>query len=157
MLQKLLASAVLILALSACGGGFLYKKTIDIPGEAWAYEDTLRFDFDIADTTKLYALFLDVTHSGNYAYQNLYVQFLTTFPSGKTEAKIVSLELAAPTGIWNGRCRGNECTVEIPLQAKTHFQGTGKHILALEQYMRQSPIEGIKSMTLKIKALKQTK
>lgn len=157
MLQKLLIVPAFILLLAGCGDDFLYKKTLDIPNESWAYEDTLRFDFDIADTTKLYALFLDVTHAGDYGFQNLYVQFHTAFPSGKTETKLVSLELAAATGIWNGKCSGNECTVEIPLQAKAHFPETGRHTLAIEQYMRQSPLAGIKRITLKIKELQQKK
>ena len=142
------------LLLTGCGGDFIYQKTLDVPGESWTYQDTLKFDFDIADTTKMYGMFLEVTHAGDYGFQNLYVQFHTIFPSGKKSTQLVSLELAAQTGIWNGECSSNECTVEIPLQSKTIFNETGKHTLAVEQYMRQSPLPGVKSMTLKIKALK---
>ncbi len=157
MLQKLLFVPAFILLLSACSEGFLYQKTLEVPEEGWTYQDTLEFNFNIADTSLFYALFLDVEHAGNYGFQNLYVQFHTTFPSGKTETKLVSLELAAATGVWNGRCKGNDCTVEIPLQARAHFVEAGPHRLAVEQYMRQNPLPGIKSMTLKIKELKPEK
>ena len=153
MLQKLLTVSVLALLLAGCKGDFLYEKTLDIPNGAWAYEDTLKFDFDVSDTTQLYALLLEVTHAGDYSFQNLYVQFHTTFPSGKTETKLVSLELAAQTGIWNGKCRANECKVEIPLQAKTFFKETGQYTLTIEQYMRQNPLPGLKQIALKINKL----
>jgi gliding motility-associated lipoprotein GldH len=155
MLQKLLIISVFSLLLASCSDDLVYEKTLDVPGEAWRYEDTLKFDFDIADTTQLYALFLNVTHAGDYSFQNLYVQFHTTFPSGKTDTKLVSLELAAATGVWNGQCRGNECEVGIPLQAKTRFREAGKHTLAVEQYMRTNPLPGLKSMSLKIRKLKE--
>ncbi len=154
MLQKLLIVSAFALLLASCSDDVIYEKTLDIPGESWVYGDTLKFDFDIADTTKTYSLLLDVTHAGDYGFQNLYVQFHTIFPSGKKETKLVSLELAAQTGIWNGECSGNECNVEIPLQSKAVFKETGKHTLAIEQYMRKSPLPGLKSMSLKIKALK---
>lgn len=154
MLQKLLIFFAFALLLASCSGDFFYKKTLDVPGEFWTYQDTLKFDFDITDTTKTYGMYLDVTHAGDYGFQNLYVQFHTIFPSGKEETKLVSLELAAQTGIWNGECGGNECTVEIPLQLKAIFNEMGEHTLAVEQYMRQSPLPGVKSMTLKIKELK---
>jgi gliding motility-associated lipoprotein GldH len=154
MLQKLLVLFSFCLLVASCGDDVIYDKTLDIPGESWAYGDTLKFDFEIADTAKTYSLLLDVTHAGDYGFQNLYVQFHTIFPSGKKETQLVSLELAAPTGIWNGECSGNECSVEIPLQSKAIFKEKGKHTLALEQYMRQNPLPGLKNMTLKIKELK---
>lgn len=155
MLQKLLIASVVTLLLASCSQDLVYEKTLDIPSDAWRYEDTLKFEFDIADTTKLYALSLDVAHAGDYGFQNLYVQFHTVFPSGKTETKLVSLELAAPTGVWNGSCSGNECRVRIPLQAKARFKETGRYTLAIEQYMRQNSLPGINSMSLMVRTLKE--
>jgi gliding motility-associated lipoprotein GldH len=136
---------------TGCGDDFIYKQELEIPNQSWAYDDTLKFDFTIEDTTKIYSLLLDVHHSAEYGFQNLYVQFHTHFPSGKTEKQVVSLELAKQSGVWNGDCGGNSCTVEIPLQEKALFQETGRYTLAIEQYMRQSPLPGVKSMELKIK------
>lgn len=150
-LEKLLIPAALCLLLASCGDDVIYEKTLDVPDGAWVYEDTLDFDFEITDTAQSYVLLLDVTHAGDYGFQNLYVQFHTTYPSGNKETQLVSLELAARSGIWNGQCSGNECSVEIPLQSNALFKETGRHTLSVEQYMRQHTLPGIKKMTLKIK------
>lgn len=138
---------------SGCGNDFIYEEKLPIPADSWAYEDTLAFKFSISDTTKIYALLLDVTHSPEYGFQNLYVQIHTRYPNGKVEQQVLSLELANQAGIWNGQCSGKSCTLEIPLLEKAVFRETGNYSLTLEQYMRESPIPGVKDMALKIKPI----
>lgn len=147
-LVLLLASAVFF---TACGDDFIYKKNIPIESTSWAYEDTLTFDFNIEDSTKIYTLLLDVAHSPDYGFQNLYVQMHTRYPSGKVDKQVLSLELATQSGVWNGQCNSKKCTLEIPLLTDVAFPETGKYSLAIEQYMRQSPLPGILGMALKIK------
>ncbi|MFQ5446039.1 MAG: gliding motility lipoprotein GldH [Saprospiraceae bacterium] len=138
---------------AGCSDDFIYDEQVDIPGQSWAYEDTLTFDFTIGDITKIYSLTLDVNHSIDYGFQNLYVQFHTRYPSGKTETQVVSLELAKKSGIWNGDCGGQWCIAEIALQPKAIFEEAGVHQIKIEQYMRKSPLPGLKSMELKIKPI----
>lgn len=149
----LFALAIPVLFASSCNGGYLCNQSADVKGGSWTYEDTLKFSFDIADTTAFHEMNLEVTHTDAYPFHNLYVQFHTTFPSGRTEKRVVSLELAKPSGISNGNCSRGKCTVSIPLQAKAIFKETGTHTLSLEQYMRQPSLPGIASMRLKVKKL----
>lgn len=143
--------AISYLFLTSCGDDFIYEKKLPVANESWSYEDTLSFDFTIEDTTKIYALLLDVTHSPDYGFQNLYVQMHTRYPGGKVEKQVLSLELASPSGIWNGACNGKECTLEIPLLDNAVFSEAGNYRLSIEQYMRQSPLPGVLGMALKIK------
>ncbi len=136
-----------------CGDDFIYEERADITGQSWAYEDTLSFDFTIEDVTKIYSLTLNVTHSVDYGFQNLYVQFHTRYPSGKIETQMVSLELSKKSGTWNGDCGGQWCTTEIALQPKAIFEEAGAHQIKIEQYMRKNPLPGVKSMELKIKPI----
>jgi gliding motility-associated lipoprotein GldH len=136
---------------SACGDDFIYEKNIPIAEGSWAYEDTLTFDFNITDSTKLYSLQLEVAHSPDYGFQNLYVQMHTRYPSGKQDKQVLSLELASLSGVWNGNCGGKKCTLEIPLLSDVAFPETGTYTLSIEQYMRQSPLPGLLGMSLKIK------
>ncbi len=139
------------LLLTSCGGDFIFEETINTNAGNWAYEDVLQFDFTIDDTSKRYDLLLEVEHVGDYGYQNLYVQFHTQFPSGEKKTQLVSLELATKSGIWNGQCSGNTCTVGIRLQTNTVFEETGEHSISVEQYMRKSPLSGVVGMTLQIR------
>ncbi len=147
-------AALFLMTLASCGDT-VFEKKLNVPGENWTYQDTLKFDYSIEDTTKVYGLFLEVEHSTDFGFQNLYVQMHTRFPSGKTEKQMVSLELSGKSGIWNGDCGGGTCVVEIPLQVKTVFKERGAYQLAVEQFMRQSLLPGVESMTLKIREVKE--
>ena len=133
-----------------CDSDYIYQKEIEIREGEWRYSDVLVFDFEIKDVSKKYNLLLDVTHAGDYSFQNLYVQFHTSYPSIETKTQTVSLELANKTGIWNGKCSGNSCVVEIPLQTNAIFEEAGKHSISIEQFMRKNPLRGVESMRLKI-------
>lgn len=143
-------SSILLLSIG-CKKDYIFEKEINITDGAWVYSNILKFDFEIADISKKYDLLLDVVHAGDYSYQNLYVQFVTTFPSGEKQKQVLSLELAKKSGIWSGECSGNTCEIEIPLQINALFKEPGMHQISIEQYMRKSPLQGVQSMSLKIK------
>lgn len=151
--RKLLLPAICCLLLTACNQDVIFEETIDIPNAAWSYDDKLPFEFEVSDTTKAYQVLLDIGHAGDFGFQNCYVQITTRFPGGEEKKQAVSLELAEQSGIWNGKCRGNTCHLEIPLQGKAKFKQQGKHSIMVEQFMRVNPLPGINSISLKIKQL----
>ena len=135
---------------TGCDRGYVFQKEIEIPEKGWYYNNALIFDFEIEDISKKYNLLLNIDHAGDFGFQNLYVKFQTTYPSGEKKTQVVSLELANKSGIWNGRCSGNTCSVEIPLQSHAVFAEKGSHHILVEQYMRRDPVQGIRNMELKI-------
>ena len=151
MLKKWLPFLLPAFLFAACGENYIFEKTLDLPENGWAYEQPLHFDFPIPDTSARYDILLEVRHSKDYGFQNLYVQFHTTFPSGETKSQVVSLELAAKNGIWNGDCGGEGCTAEIPLQVNTVFPETGNYRISVEQYMRESPLSGVEELSLRVR------
>lgn len=151
--RYLFALAVLGFLFAACNKDVIFEKKIAIPDGTWSYENKLPFEFEVTDTTKTYQVLLNVQHAGDFGYQNCYVQITTNFPNGEEKKQAVSLELAAQSGIWVGECSGNDCELEIPLQAKARFKQPGKHSITVEQFMRVNPLPGIKSIELKIKQL----
>ena len=141
--------------LFACGNGNFFEKTIKIPDASWSYDNPLPFEFEVTDTTKAYQILLEVNHAGDFGFQNCYVQITTKFPNGEEKKQPVSLELAAQSGIWSGKCSGNDCSIEIPLQGKAKFKQPGKFSITVEQFMRVNPLVGIKAISLKIKQLEK--
>ncbi|MBP7184830.1 MAG: gliding motility lipoprotein GldH [Saprospiraceae bacterium] len=140
---------VLVLAYS-CGTDFIVTSKKNIAKNTWLYKDTLKYHFDIEDTTKLYNLYFDVNHDINYPNQNIYVKVTTIFPNGKSISQPVSLELADDTGKWLGKCGNVSCEAEILLQSKAFFDTKGQYMLMVEQFMRQDSLKGISSITFKI-------
>lgn len=139
-----------LVLLASCGPKSVINKTYDIANGEWAYADSLRFEFEIADTVQLYDLFLELKHTTDYSYQNLYTQIQTEFPNGQSLRKPLSLELANAAGEWQGKCNAKACTIKIPIQQGAYFNQPGKYVITLEQFMRESPVKGVQSVTLKV-------
>lgn len=149
-MRNLLLLAFFSVLLSACGPDYLYEETYDLEEAGWTYTDTLNFQFVIEDTLALYNLYLDVEHTTDYSYQNLYTQIHTRFPSGERMSQALSLELADKTGAWQGDCRGEKCRFLAPIQANAFFNEPGTYVITLEQYMRRSPVTGLTSIGFKL-------
>ncbi len=131
---------------TSCGSEYAYDRTYELEGQAWAYEDTLTYTFAILDTLAIYNLYLEVEHSTDYNYQNLYTQIHTTFPSGERLTELLSLELADKSGFWLGDCGSDYCTLRVPIQQGAYFNQAGSYTITVEQYMRVNPVEGVRSI-----------
>ena len=136
--------------LTACGQPALVDREIDIPDAGWTYADTLRWDFEVADTNAIYDLLLSVEHGTDFRYQNCYVRFHTLFPLGEVLSEQVSLELQTPVGQWLGNCGSSDCKLTIPIQQNAFFNQPGKYAILMEQYMRQDSLPGLASFNLRI-------
>lgn len=128
----------------SCNPSYEYEKHYAIEEGAWSYADTLDFSFNIADSLKIYNLYLEVVHSTSFSNQNLYTQVKTKFPQGEKLEELLSLELSdTETGNWLGDCNKEVCTLKIPIQQGAHFNQIGDYLITLEQYMRKDPTPGV--------------
>lgn len=142
-----MATLIGLLLLTACGPDYHFKESVDIPNDDWTYDQVLDFEFEITDTLQIYNLILDITHHKDYAYQNLYTQISTYFPSGEAISKTLSLELANTAGQWQGKCSGTYCTLRIPIQEGAYFNIPGIYKISLAQFMRSDPTRGVKNIS----------
>lgn len=119
----------------------------------WAYSDTVHFSFAVADTSLRYNLYLEVECVDTFPYQNIYVQIHTTYPSGRRFINLLPLDLFDATGRPNGACRGRVCSTEFVLQQRAILPEVGRYDIAVEQYMRFSPVVGIRALHLRVEPL----
>ncbi len=150
MIKYPFAFSCLCLLISSCGPDYLLNETRSIAQSQWAYQDTLNFAANIRDTNRIYNIFLDIDHSTDYPYQNIYLLVHTLFPGGKRPAQRISVDLADKSGQWLGNCRGEYCQLRVYLQQGAFFNARGQHIFTIEQYMRVDPLPGIRSIALRI-------
>lgn len=137
----------------ACTKPSFYQATLQPSNATWTYNEPLSFDFRIEDTTAFYDLFLEVQHSPEYPFQNLYVKIITKHPEGEPQEDIVSLELANELGLWEGKCKGERCKVIIPLQTKARFDKVGVYTLQFNQYTRTDSLNGVLKLGLQIQKM----
>lgn len=150
---SLLFLSLILLSLSSCSPDYVLEKELEVNRDAWLYRDSLSFPFEIKDTVQRYKILMEMDHSPDFQWQNLYVNIGTRFPSGKYIQQAVSLEMADPSGIWNGDCSNQNCKLLIDLQEKVRFDEKGDYIITLAQFSRTDSLKGIHRISLKIEGL----
>ncbi len=161
MFKKLVFFVLAVIFFVSCGEHYLYSETHKMGEAGWTYADSLKFDFEIADTSKRYNLLLTVHHTPDFANENLYVKFTTVFPEGQEALQgkdrveqVTSLRLAQKDGQWLGKCSSKECVMQIPIQTNTWFPESGKYSLLVEQFMRRDSLKEIKAIDFAIQEKK---
>ena len=148
---KVPALLLAVFGVGGCGPEIVYDEYRELPG-AWTYADSLRFDYEIADTARAYDLRLSLKHRDVFANQNLYARFVTVYPDGRRQSEPLSLELADGSGQWLGSCSGAVCELVIPLQLNTRYPAPGRYGLVLHQYMREASVAGVEGVGLRLVA-----
>jgi gliding motility-associated lipoprotein GldH len=151
-LNGCLIGAAFFCLLVACGDKEkpVFEKKYDLPKGEWTYVDSLGFTFDIADTSTLYDLVLDIGHRTDYPFQNLYTQIGLNFPQGQRTQQLVNIDLADNTGKWYGEGRGESRHYEVNIQTNAFFNQIGKHTYTFTQYMRTDVLRGVESLSFKL-------
>lgn len=146
--RLLIYLSALTLVMTSCGDPHFFLEKGELPSDGWKFADTLSYDFKIEDTAARYNIQLDVEHSPEYNYQNLYLQIFTQFPDGKQLDQTLSIDLADNKGGWYGNCSGSTCNLQVVLQQNAIFDRMGDHTLKITQYMRHEPVEGVHAVSL---------
>lgn len=154
MKRILTALTVFSVLLVACGPDFIIKESHDFPKDVWTYADSCVFKVNIQDTSKVYNIYVDLAHSDEYDFQNLYVLIRTVFPDGEKVSKIVSFQLADQAGNWNGNCSGSQCKLRIPTQEHAFFNQIGEYQFVFLQNMRKENLSGLNGLTFGIEKTK---
>ena len=142
--------ALSALCITSCDPNRLYETNTPVPNEKWTYDDAKSFTVDIKDTTSLYNIYINVRHSFQFEWRNIYVQVGTQLPNGKKMDKRVNLPLSEPDGKWYGSCMGDNCDLPVIIQQDAKFPMVGKYTFTIRQDMRANPLEKIKSVGLRV-------
>lgn len=147
---RLLSLFLFVATVTACSENFVFSAEQSVPAAEWKYADTLGFSIPIADTTKRYNLYLDIQHTASYAYQNIYLNVTTQYPSGKVVSELLPIDFADKTGHWFGDCDMDKCELRVNIQRNAFFNEMGTHRIIFEQYLRENPLSGIQSLALRM-------
>ncbi|MEO0340193.1 MAG: gliding motility lipoprotein GldH [Bacteroidota bacterium] len=148
--KRLFFLLVLLSMFASCAERFDQEVIHKIDDDIWKYQETLDFDFKVDDTTALYTFFMDIDHSIDYPFQNLYTKIQTTYPDAEVKEDVLSFELCDDFGLWQGKCRGELCKVRVPLQTKARFKSVGDYTLSFEQYTRRDSLSGLRQLALRV-------
>ncbi len=133
-----------------CGHGVMFDNTKKIEGNVWNKDEKVRFDVPVTDTLDSYRFYLNVRHSTDYRYSNIYFFINTLFPDGKTARDTVQCILARPDGKWLGRGFTGIKDNQVLLRTGLRFPRNGTYVFEFEQAMRVDDLEGITDIGLRL-------
>lgn len=133
--------------LAGCTDGSLHSETRPVPNGTWHQAWQPEFNFDVADTLGQYDTYIDIRHTGDYAYSNLLLFVTLKRPNGHAVLDTVEIPLADATGRWFGKglgfIRSKGAEAHVLYKYNNRFPQTGRYGVVLEQAMRVDPLPDI--------------
>ena len=134
----------------SCSPQPLFDDTKKIPGSVWEEGELIRFEVPVNDTDHIFRFFLNIRHSTEYRYANVFCFINTTFPDGKIARDTVECLLADKEGKWLGKGITNIRDNQVQLRRGLRFPQKGLYVFEFEQAMREPALDGIKDIGLRI-------
>lgn len=144
-----------IQAMVSCGlKSSVYEKNESPAHQKWQSSKPILFDFEIADTSQLYKVFLTMRHTDAYEFSNIWVE-LKTIPPSKKDTSVAKIEvhLANNEGKWLGRMFDEiveHKSLITPGAKSIKFKEKGQYQIRLKQIMRKDPLPEILSVGLRV-------
>lgn len=131
-----IAIAMLAMFLFSCDRSKIYEKYQSIPNAVWNAKESVKFDFEVKDTTQVCNLLINIRCSDNYPYRNLYMFMKTTQPNGNKSIDTLEFYILDIKGKPLGDCSGDVCNNRFMIDHDFTFPQPGKYEFELQQAMR---------------------
>ncbi len=142
-----------ILFLMACDPGRVYEKNEPVAVNGWNYADSREFTVLIPDTLAAYNVFINIRHTTDYDYNNLWIKMQTLLPDSTVLYDKVELSLADPDGTWHGNCLDGICYTTVLIRSNVHFPLAGYHTFRILQDMRVDPLPDILDVGIRVERM----
>ncbi len=132
---------------TGCSDNLVFQSDVPIPGGAWSRDFKPEFAFDITDTVSEHDVYIDVRHTGDYPFNDLFLFVDLTGPNGRAARDTVECLLADPSGRWLGKGTGfifsDRIQAKVLYKLHNRFPATGRYTMRLEQAMRMEPLPAV--------------
>ena len=158
---------LLATVLASCQDQSLIVDTnIELDKHNWSYTEKVRIPLSIESADIPFNLYLNLRHTSDYKYSNIFLLIHITGPDGKKITERREFKLAQPDGEWLGSGSGNLYSYQIIFKEDykfsrwitikgsrivvTKFPLKGKYMIELEQNMRDNPLDHITDAGIRV-------
>ena len=128
----------------------IIDTNIELDKFNWSYSEKVKIPFTIEQVEKSYNLFLNLRHTSDYRYSNIFLLIQIIDPNGKKTTERKEFKLALPDGEWLGSVSGNLYSYQILFKENFKFTLKGKYTIELEQNMRDNPLDYITDAGIRV-------
>lgn len=146
----LFSVASIVMLFVSCDPGRVFDDNKSIPDNAWFHKNTVPFEVQIADTTILYNVYVNVRINSDYRFSNIFMWLNTTNPQKKMDQRRIEIRLADEGGKWLGNGLGDIYDYQFPVFQKIKFPNSGFYRFELEQNMRDDTLMNVKAVGVRV-------
>lgn len=150
MVKHFIFSFFIVLCLFSCSNDTVFDQYISIENRTWDYDQKPTFTIDVKDSTARYNIYINIRHSTDYDYSNIYVLLHEKGPKLIDSSYRKEIKLAELDGRWLGKSAASLYEVEYLAKENFTFPDTGFYTFSVEQNMRENPLKDIVDIGLKV-------
>lgn len=129
--------------MTGCNSDLVFHQNKTIPGNVWHKDSIVSFYVDVKDSVSTYDFYLNLRHTRDYRYSNIYFFIETIFPDGRYTRDTVEFILADRQGKWYGKGYGSVKDYRVMLKHGVRFPVKGIYGFLFEQAMREEELKNI--------------
>lgn len=154
MLRILFLAIPLLVILSSCDPDRIYENNIRVPQNGWSVSENVSFEVPITDSVALSNFYINLRHTEDYKFSNLYLFIDTYVPQGQHARDTIELILADKTGKWYGEGFGKIKEYQVLIRQGVVFPVTGLYNISIQHGMRESDLQGIEDVGIRFERMK---
>lgn len=135
---------------ASCADSAVFDKSVSIADNMWRYDDQPRLSAHITDADQLYDIYLNLRHTPEYRYSNIFLLVHLSGPGMPDTAERFELHLAEPDGRWLGRSAGSMYAHQQLIKDNVRFPDTGLYHFTIEQNMRENPLGEVADVGIRV-------
>lgn len=142
-----------LITLSCNNERLLYHYSKDIDEDGWKHSDSLVFEIESIDTTKIFDINVNIRNNNYYPYANLGIVFLIQEADSVVYSDTLNLVMSYNNGMWRGNGWGSLYEFKTNLIKDYNFENKGVYRLILLQYMDVNPLTGLNSLGIEMEEI----
>jgi gliding motility-associated lipoprotein GldH len=145
----------LISYLCGCKPIDVFEKNAPIPKNLWDYSFQPSFEFNIADTSAAYNLYVVLRHTDAYKYNNIWLNIGTQSPADSMRFQRLDLLLGTDAKGWEGTGMDDIWELrKLITNGPYQFRKPGRYKFMVGQIMRENPLANILSVGIRVEKVK---
>lgn len=149
-MKSFLAFIVLSFWLLSCTNDAYFEENKVINDRSWDYNQKPSFSVKIEDNKAKYDVFINLRHTNQYDYSNLFVLLHEKGNHLLDTAYRKEIKIAELDGKWTGKPAGALYEIQFLAKSNFSFPDTGIYTFTLEQNMRVNPLPEINDVGIKL-------
>ena len=153
LFQLLLVFITAALLVSSCVVQPVYDKNLTIKSEGWHINDSLVFPVLIEDTLSSMNFYLNLRHTTEYEFSNIYLFVNSHYPNGQRSRDTIEILLAEKNGEWFGSGFGKIRDNRVLLKQGVVFPLKGLYEFSFIQAMRVETLQEVEDLGIRIEKM----